>query len=423
VPSLVYANAAGEISDFPELLMAGRSGADFVTPSRDEIIPLPEGSELFVLPNRLPVGIDPADNQPARLQENPIEPTDGIQAVAAFIAPAHTATLLAAYEKDASQPPPLPLFAYTAVGWLDGRFWVCAFRSDSSARQDIAAFPPREVAARTSRGLNRFKHNRLVQHLGKCSLTYGCPAAKNFFLGREEAPLPTSPACNARCAGCISLQPSGCCPSTQERIRFVPTPAEIAEVAVTHLSRVEYAVASFGQGCEGEPLLQADVIGKAISKIRARTDRGTINLNSNASRPQAVAALADAGLDSIRVSMNSARPEIHQRYYRPKDFTFADVRASALAMKKRGKFVSLNYFVFPGVTDDEAEYEALCDFIDAVGVDFVQLRNMNMDPDWYLESIGPGAAGAAMGIPAWLAALERRFPALGYGYFNPPLRP
>ena len=55
------------------------------------------------------------------------------------------------------------------------------------------------------------------------------------------------------------------------RLSFVPTPQEIAEVAGPHLARAERGIASFGQGCEGEPLLQARVIEVAIRLIRART--------------------------------------------------------------------------------------------------------------------------------------------------------
>ncbi|MFC1817352.1 radical SAM protein, partial [Thermodesulfobacteriota bacterium] len=62
--------------------------------------------------------------------------------------------------------------------------------------------------------------NRLREHLENCALTYGCPAAKNFFLGRYEAPLPTSRSCNAGCLGCISLQKSGAISNCQERIKF-----------------------------------------------------------------------------------------------------------------------------------------------------------------------------------------------------------
>jgi wyosine [tRNA(Phe)-imidazoG37] synthetase (radical SAM superfamily) len=268
--------------------------------------------------------------------------------------------------------------------------------------------------------VREMRNNRLVQHLGKCCLTYGCPAAVNYFMGRYEAPLPSSPACNARCIGCISLQESGCCPSTQERIGFAPTAAEIAEVAAGHLERTGH-VASFGQGCEGEPLLAVDVIEEAIRRTRKATARGTINLNSNAGRPRAVARLAAAGLDSIRVSMNSARPGCHQRYYRPRDFSLEEVKESIRVMKGDGKFVSLNYFVLPGFTDTEAEYEALAGLLAECRPDFIQLRNLNMDPDWYLDEVAPEGPGRAIGIRKWLARLRKEFPGLGFGYFNPPL--
>ncbi len=421
LPSLVYANQAGEIKDFPELTMAGRSGRDFQTPALEDLIPLPEGSELFVLPGCNPVGFEPATGEAAMLAEDPDVPGKEIQAVAAFMAPAHTAVHTTAFTKRAGAAT-LPLFAYTAVGWLDGRFWVSGFRSDHDQRQEPAGFNPEKIRAKTQKRLRAMPHNRLIQHLGVCSLTYSCPAAKNYFLDRFEAPLPTSPVCNARCVGCISLQPSGCCPSTQERIRFVPTPAEIAQVAVPHLKRVARGVVSFGQGCEGEPLLQAETIEKAIQLIRKQTGRGTVNLNSNASLPEAVARLAAAGLDSMRVSMNSARPAYHNRYYRPKNFSFADVRASIREMKRAGKFVSLNYFVLPGFTDDPEEFAALCELVAAEEPDFIQLRNLNMDPDWYLEAVDHAPVAPALGIRHWLQRLRQTFPELRFGYYNPPLR-
>lgn len=422
LPSLVFANANGEIQDFPELKMAGRSGSWFFRPELEDIIPLPEGSELFVLPNRLPIGIEKESGDPVLLDVDPYDSSSPIQAVAAFMAPAHTAIYSAAFEKATPDVDHLPLFAYTAVGWLDDRFWVCGFRSDDDIRQESAGFNPSQIKKKTTGKMKAFPANRLIQHLGKCSLTYSCPAAKNYFLGRYEAPLPTSPACNANCVGCISLQPSGCCPSTQERIRFVPKPAEIAEVAVAHLNTAPRPVVSFGQGCEGEPLLQHATIEKAIQLIRKQTDKGTINLNSNASLPEAVERLAAAGLDSIRVSMNSARKGCHTLYYRPQGFSFKNVLESILVMKKAGRFVSLNYFILPGFTDDQDEYAALCDIVDLYRPDLIQLRNLNMDPDWYFDTVLHPARGKPMGMRAWLHQLKTRFPELRFGYFNPPLR-
>lgn len=422
MPSLVFANGKGEIKDFPELLMAGRSGRNFMKPALADLIPLPAGSDLFVLPDRLPVGIDPQSGEPLLLDKSPTDPEEGIQAVAAFMPPAHTATYWAAYQNSNQGVPTLPLFAYAAVGWHDGQFWVCGFRSDPDRRQEAGRYKPQTVINRTRKQLKNNPKNRLVQHLGKCCLTYQCPAAINYFMGRWEAPLPTSPGCNAQCVGCISLQSSGCCPSTQERITFVPNPKEIAEIAAAHLEKVKSGVVSFGQGCEGEPLLQADTIEKAIRLIRRQTAKGTINLNSNASLPGAVERLAAAGLDSIRVSMNSARKEFHSRYYRPSGFDFDDVKETIAVMKKAGRFVSLNYFILPGFTDDSDEFEALCTLLDTYGPDLIQLRNLNMDPDWYLNSISFSSEKEPLGIRNWLDTLKKRFPKLRYGYFNPPLR-
>jgi len=422
IPSLVIADDQGNISDFPELQMTGMAAGRYVRPEPEDLIPLPEGSELFSLPLRLPVGCDPETGEPLLLEENPYAPGRSVQAVAAFMAPAHTAILSSAYQR-LPDAPTLPLFAYTAVGWHDGRFWVPAFRSDLDVRQDSNQYSQANVARRTRAKLKAQRDNRLIQHLGKCCLTYGCPAARNYFLGRWEAPLPTSPQCNARCVGCISLQESGCCPSTQDRIAFVPTASEISRMAIPHLETAERAIVSFGQGCEGEPLLQADVIEQAIRRIRKATGRGTVNLNSNASLPAAIKRLAAAGLDSIRVSLNSVQEPYYSRYYRPKGYSFEDVRQSVQVMKEVGGFVSLNYFILPGFTDSEPEFAALCRFIEALRPDFIQLRNLNMDPEWYLSTLRFPGSQKSLGIRTWHARLQQLFPSLRYGYFNPCLDP
>jgi hypothetical protein len=421
-PSLVYANHKGEIKSYPGLYMAGRSGSWFLRPEYIDLIPLPEGSELFLLPDRLPVGILPANDELMALEYDPENPANTVQAVAAFMAPAHTAIHTAAYEARQENLPPLPLFAYTAVGWYKGKFWVTAFRSDPDIRQDASQFDQQKIRLKTNKKLKATKQNRLIQHLGKCCLTYGCPAARNYFLNRWEAPLPTSPTCNAQCVGCISLQPSGCCPATQDRINFVPMATEISGLAIPHLNHAPRPVVSFGQGCEGEPLMQADTLEKAIRLIRAKTERGTINLNSNASLPGKVQQLAVAGLDSLRVSMNSSRDAYHEKYYRPKGFAFNDVRESIRVMKLNRKFVSLNYFILPGFTDDPDEFAAFCNLIENQKPDLIQLRNLNMDPDWYFETVGYAPRKPPMGIRTWLHKLQELFPHLQFGYFNPAIR-
>jgi pyruvate-formate lyase-activating enzyme len=421
-PWLVYADSHGNIFDRPEWEMAGSSGGEHHRLGNGEWIPLPPGSELFVLPGRLPVGYDPRRRRFEVMQHDPHQRGQAVQAVAAFIAPAHTQIYTAAY-RSLPQRPLLPLFAYTALGWYRGEFVVSAVRVDPSERQDSRHFDQDRIARNARRRMAALRGNRLLQHLGRCALSYGCPAARNYFLDRWEAPLPTSPGCNSRCLGCISLQEnSGLC-ATQDRITFVPSPQEIADVSVPHLMQAPGAVVSFGQGCEGEPLLQAATLEQAIRLMRAATSRGTIHCNTNGSLPKAIQKLRGAGLDSIRVSINSCRPDYYNAYYHPQGYQFDDLKRSIQVIKRDGGYASINYLVMPGLTDEEAELAALSHFIEETGADLIQMRNLNIDPEWYLESIGYQPNGAKLGILTLMERLRQAFPHLQFGYFNPCLEP
>ena len=82
--------------------------------------------------------------------------------------------------------------------------------------------------------------------------------------------MPSSPACNANCIGCISFQPEEeTIVSTQDRLTFKPTAEEIIEFTVPHLETAPYPIVSFGQGCEGEPLLMWKTIREASLKYES----------------------------------------------------------------------------------------------------------------------------------------------------------
>ncbi len=413
-PSAVVANASGEIIDCPEFSMLGTAGSVPALP--DYWIPLPQGSDLFTMPGRVPVVFDQTCNKPVLLNEYYEEP---VQPVAAFVAPAYTSLMHPSYTLS-PHAPRLPLYCYTAVGWHNDSFCVPALRIDSDSRQDASSFDESLVAKGAQSLLTRYPENRLVNHLMQnCCLTYHCPAARNFALGRWEMPLPVSQACNSRCIGCISYQPGDHVCAAQERINFKPTPEEIAEITIPHLESAQRPIASFGQGCEGEPLTEYRLIADAISRIRDRTPRGTINLNTNASRPDCVQAIIDAGLDSMRVSLNSARPGIYHRYFNPIDYSFSDVLESIRIARQAGVFVSLNYFVFPGFTDQLDEYSALRDLLACPGADMIQWRNLNIDPDWYRSILGDAFDSDRMGMRRLLDTVQNDFPSIRSGYFNP----
>jgi len=411
-PRPVVANAAGEITDVAGLRAAARAGEDVFPIDPAELVPLPEASRLMFLPGRTPFAFEKAAAGPEAL--------DGALAVAAFLPPGWTGFSHSAFRREADAPL-LPLYAYTAVCWHRGRFCVPARRIDDDPKHDPESFAKDEIEKRVAALRARLPNNRLVAHLGaRCALEWGCPNAQNLFLARWEAPIAVARACNAACIACISEQPGDTVPSPQQRLEFAPSLEEILELALPHLANAERSMISFGQGCEGEPLLQAELIERALREIRARTARGTLHLNTNGSRPDAVARLADAGLDSIRVSLNSARPEAYTPYYRPRTYAFADVVETLRVARARGLFTSLNYLTFPGVTDRVDEAEALERLVRETGVRMIQWRNLNVDPDWYADVLGRDARSRRMGMPVLLERLRERLPELRFGYFNPP---
>lgn len=413
-PYILYSDGKGNIFEDTSLYVTGRTGWDAIQVSADEWIELPEGGQLYELPGRRGIGID--------VKTGEMRLCDKGWAVAAFIPPAHTGYYIAAYETG-PQAPTLPLFCYTAAGWYNDKFFVPAIRIEQDIRQECGGFNDKSVASGVEHLLKLYPHNRLVSHLANtCALTYHCPAARNYFIGRWECPIPTSPACNANCIGCISFQPEEeSIVSTQDRLTFRPTAEEIVEYTVPHLETAPYPIVSFGQGCEGEPLLMWETIRKAIIEIRKHTSKGSININTNGSRPDAVKALCEAGLDSIRVSTNSARPEIYTPYYRPNNYHFNDIVESLKVVRGYGGWTSINYFVFPGMTDSVAEYEALRKLIIDTDLCMIQWRNFNIDPDWYMGKIGVVDTGEILGVKQLMELIREEFPHLKFGYYNPPI--
>ncbi len=413
-PYILYSDGNGNIFEDTSLYVTGRTGWDAVPIPEDEWIELPEGGQLYELPGRRGIGIDVLSGE-MRLCEKG-------WAVAAFIPPAHTGFYIAAFETQVDAPT-LPLFCYTATGWLNEKFYVPAVRIEQDIRQECAGYDEAKIEEGVEKLLKAYPHNRLVDHLAnKCALTYHCPAARNYFLGRWECPVPTSPACNANCVGCISFQPEEeTIVSTQDRLTFKPTAEEIVEFTVPHLETAPFPLVSFGQGCEGEPLLMWETIRDSIIETRKHTSKGSININTNGSKPDAVRALREAGLNSIRVSTNSARSEIYTPYYRPNNYVFEDIVESLKVMNEMGGWTSINYFVFPGMTDSVEEYEALRKLIKETGLKMIQWRNFNIDPDWYLGHIGIVDTGERLGVKQMMELLKEEFPDLKFGYFNPPI--
>ncbi len=410
--SLAFCDKEGHIYKHPWMKGAFRTGRRFVLIDKSELIKLPEGSIFYLLPHRYPVG---GDNFKV------IKKFEGkeIWAVSAFLSSGYLRTYLPAYIKK-DNAPILSLWAYCGIVFIGEEIYVPALRIDPDPRSDPALHKNEKELLKKIKDLKKkFPNNTLVKQLVICSTQYGCLCARNFFLSRYEAPLPISKSCNARCLGCFSFQEETGVHVSQYRIAEEPSAQEIAEVIGYHFKRVDKAIASFGQGCEGEPLLRAKAISKAIALVREKTSRGTINLNTNGSLPHALKSCIEAGLDSVRISLNSPTEKYYTLYFRPRNYQFTDVLKSLEFALNSGIFVSINLFFLPGFTDSEGEVKNLCKFLDKFPVNMIQTRNLNIDPDYYLDGIG-FQDEEPLGIRRLIDILKKKYPFLTFGYYNPP---
>jgi len=420
-PRLLFADDEGVVYDHPRLLAAARAGEEVLRPT-ERPLPLPEGGTLCMLPGRRPLGIDPATGEVVPLAEVALGTRRfAPHAVGATLPPGYTRTLLPAAARPAlaraDAAAQLPQWAYTAAGFGSGGPVVWALHTDRRTHWSPRRHSTPDLGRRVERRLAR-SANPIYRQLARCALEWRCFTAQNTFYARDEGAIPSSAACNAACVGCLSAQ-EGDQPPSHERIRRPPTAEEMAEVAAEHLGAAAGRVlVSFGQGCEGEPLLRWKEIARAIRLARARTARGSLNVNTNGSSPRALAALFDAGLDACRISMNSAAEDLYRAYYRPQGYAFGDVVASMRIAKDKGGWLALNLLTFPGVTDREGEVERLCALVAEVGVDQVQTRPLAIDPDVYARlADGRGAGGRPLGIRAMVQALRRARPGVRIGNF------
>lgn len=170
---LVYADGQGNVYDHPELYGLARSGDMIVELLEEELIPLPEGATLSLLPNTRAVGMNPSTGEMLPLPE-------GSQAVGALLPQGFTRLCLPGYIKtDKSYK--LPLFGYSAVVWKDGGFYVAAEQSDDPQKWNPMNCDRDAVRSGVGSLTAKYPENRLYGHLSNCALGYECLTSSNTF--------------------------------------------------------------------------------------------------------------------------------------------------------------------------------------------------------------------------------------------------
>lgn len=415
---LLFSRSCGEWLDFSPLRMLGRLGCELVVPEDSELMPMPKVATLTLMPGRHCIGMD-ENGEIVSLSKNPYntEEDEEIFAVAALLPQGFTRTLLPAVTDNG---PTLPILGYTAVGVADdGTLMVAAMQTDEDYRWNPEYYNTEDLESKVEMRLKEFPENKMIKQLARCSLEYGCFTAQNIMYRRYEGGLPVSPVCNARCIGCLSLQECDDCESPQQRIKTSPAAEDVIEVATAHLKTAEYPIVSFGQGCEGEPCLQGNLISEIIKGVRRITDRGTINMNTNAGSYENMVKIIDAGIDSLRVSMISTVPQNYAKYHRPVNYGFEDVEKAVAYAKANGVKVAVNYLAYPGFNDRLSELESMVDFCLKYQIDQIQIRNLNIDPKIMTELYGEDEQG--LGVPQMIEILRENLPDTVIGNYSYPV--
>ncbi|RKG66270.1 radical SAM protein [Corallococcus exercitus] len=416
-PKLLFADPKGRVMEHPYLIATLRSGEELVPP-QDKPIALPAAGRLVHLPGRLPVGLNPDSGELELVREMKVGGKTFVpNAVGALLPPGYTRTFLPGEVKGSG--PILPQWAYTAAAWGEKGPLAWAIHTDRRSHWEPESYSTPELKGLVTAHMERFPDSRVLKQLKTCALLYRCFTSQNIFYARDEGAIPASVMCNARCVGCISDQPEDGPPASHERMDDGPSAEEMAAIGLYHLEHAPgRTMVSFGQGCEGEPLTRWKFIAEAIRLMRAKTDQGSININTNASLTHGLKALLDAGLDAVRVSLNSASKGLYEAYYKPVKYGWEDVEASIALARERGAYLALNLLLFPGVTDREGEVQALENLVRKYRVDQVQTRSLCIDPLQYLEvARGVGAGGEPVGIRTLLNRLKAARPGLIIGNF------
>ena len=147
-----------------------------------------------------------------------------------------------------------------------------------------------------------------------------------------------------------------------------------------------------------------------------------MNVNTNGSLPDTVGDLA-RGRVRLHTREHGQRPGPGSTRPIPARTASASARwrKTVAQAKDAGLFVSLNFLFHPGVSDTEEELEALGSLIEGTKADFVQLRNLNLDPELYAKVVvGSGVGfGASMSLANFMKRLRKRCPLAQVRVFQP----
>jgi len=161
LPFYALCDSKGRIFEHPRFRMAGFSGNALPLWKKRISFPCPNSASFFFIPDCPPVGMDPETGQYRTVTKVKVHgATERCYGVAAFLEPGLVRSHLPAadYRPKAYL---LPMWAYTAVGFREGRYWAAGFRIEYNPKWDPRHYDDRKLLSamrsyRKSMGKVRF---------------------------------------------------------------------------------------------------------------------------------------------------------------------------------------------------------------------------------------------------------------------------
>ncbi len=389
LPNLLVSDGRGNFIEIPDLRMSGMGFIRPLAPDSDNLIPMPDRTQLVDLLGRNAIGYDQSLNNFVPFREYGGK---RVYPVACVLNSSHLQLMRTAFSTNLDAPR-LAEYNYTAVGVLNGQHYVAALPIRDNTAGNLASTLFDRAEKNAGELSKAFPDNQIVNYWAKnWKPEFRSTSALNFVLKRGRIVLPLN----------VLKSNSG---GDDTRKPVQPSAAELVEIAIAHLEHAESPEVCFAVDVRNETTI-ADI----VAQVRRGTKSGNIEISAFGNNPSAIRSVCDLGIDRIVIRLNSLQEEYFQKLHQPNNMLFKNVMESIETAGQSPAELVLHYDVFPGLTDHPEEIHALSHALRTQQIAALRPVNLNIDPDWYVDELRLfNLSREQIGMTAWLDEIRSRF--------------
>ncbi len=154
---------------------------------------------------------------------------------------------------------------------------------------------------------------------------------------------------------------------------------------------------------------------KLLVSARPHSDRIILHVDAAVPNRDIFVDWCKSGLKSVLLTLNAAQSSAFDALNALSNLTFHAFKSVLKLARRFAVNIILDYQVFPGFTDHPNEINALKGLVSEFGVHRLQLTNLGVDPEWYIDELKLlDLSRAQIGMAQWLKILGEWPVQLGY---------